>query len=140
MIFSLPKQYYLLLLQSQLNDKISLSFKRDFENDHSKPRILVDFRLENQIIWHFVLTSTILISERNKKNFCGFFQVVSRTLKIQVGRKWQDPKWWELSYKNTVMKNGFDFLFVITVFLYDHSHHFWSHHFRSHHFRTTWTW
>ena len=46
-------------LRSQLNAKISLSFKRDFENDHSKLRILVDSRLENQKIWRFVLTSTI---------------------------------------------------------------------------------
>ena len=36
------------LLRSQINAKISLSFKRDFENDHSKQRILVDSRLENQ--------------------------------------------------------------------------------------------
>ena len=48
-----------ILLRSQLNAKISLSFKRDFENDHSKLRILVDSRLENQRIWRFVLTSTI---------------------------------------------------------------------------------
>ena len=31
------------------------------------------------------------------------------------------------------MKNGFDFPFVITVFLYDHSQNF-----RSHHFRPNW--
>ena len=48
-----------LLLRSQLNDKISLSFKRDFENDQSKLRILVDSRLKNQKIWRFVLISTI---------------------------------------------------------------------------------
>ena len=47
------------LLRSQLNAKISLSFKRDFENDHSKLRILVDSRLENQRIWRFVSISTI---------------------------------------------------------------------------------
>ena len=47
------------LLRSQLNAKISLSFKRDFENDHSKLRILVDSCLENQRIWRFVLISTI---------------------------------------------------------------------------------
>ena len=35
------------------------------------------------------------------------------------------------------MKNGFDFPFVITVFLYGHSRH--SHHFRSHHFRPYWS-
>ena len=51
----------IVLLRSQLNTKISLSFKRDFENDHSKLRILVDSRLENQRIWRFVLTSTITI-------------------------------------------------------------------------------
>ena len=51
------------LLLSQLNAKISLSFKRDIENDHSKLRILVDFRLENQLIWCFVLTSTIEVSD-----------------------------------------------------------------------------
>ena len=48
-----------LLLRSQVNAKISLSFKRDFENDHSKLRKLVDSRLENQRIWRFDLTSTI---------------------------------------------------------------------------------
>ena len=48
-----------ILLWSQLNAKISLSFKRDFENDHTKLRILVDSRLENQRIWLFVLNSTI---------------------------------------------------------------------------------
>ena len=47
-----------LLLRSQLNAKISLCFKRDFENDHSKLRILVDSRLENHRLWRFVLTST----------------------------------------------------------------------------------
>ena len=31
---------------------------------------------------------------------------------------------------NTVTKNGFEFPFVKTVFLYGHSHHFGSHHFR----------
>ena len=49
----------LFLLRSQLNAKISLSFKRDLENNHSKLRILVDSRLENHRIWRFVLTSTI---------------------------------------------------------------------------------
>ena len=49
----------LILLRSQLNAKISLSFEREFENDHSKLRIFVDSRLENQRIWFFVLTSTI---------------------------------------------------------------------------------
>ena len=39
-----------MLLWSQLNAKISLSFKRDFGNDHSKLRILVDSRLKNQRI------------------------------------------------------------------------------------------
>ena len=47
------------LLRSRLNAKISLSFKRDFENDRSKLRILADSRLENQRIWRFVLNSTI---------------------------------------------------------------------------------
>ena len=47
------------LLRSRLNEKISLSFKRDFEKDHSKLRILVDSRLENQRIWRFVMNSTI---------------------------------------------------------------------------------
>ena len=51
--------YARILLRSQLNAKIYLSFKRDFENDNSQLRILVDSRLENQRIWHFVLISTI---------------------------------------------------------------------------------
>ena len=54
---------------------------------------------------------------------------------FQVGRKWWDPKWWEL-HKNTVMTNGSPKPFAITVFLYGNSHH--SHHFGSHHFRPTW--
>ena len=49
----------LVLLRSQTNAKISLPFKRDFENNHSKLRILVDSRLENQRIWCFVLITTI---------------------------------------------------------------------------------
>ena len=53
-----------ILLRSQLNAKISLSFKRDFENDHSKLRILVDSRLENQRTWRFVLNSTITLTCR----------------------------------------------------------------------------
>ena len=36
--------------------------KENFENDHSKLRILVDSRLENQRIWRFVLTSTINVT------------------------------------------------------------------------------
>ena len=48
-----------LLLRSQLNARISLSFKRNFENDQSKLRILVDSCLENQRTWLFVLNSTI---------------------------------------------------------------------------------
>ena len=42
--------------------RISLSFKRDFENDHSKLRILVDSRLENQRIWRLVVTATVHLS------------------------------------------------------------------------------
>ena len=38
----------IVLLWSQLNAKISFSFKRDFENDHSKLRLLVDSRLEKK--------------------------------------------------------------------------------------------
>ena len=57
-------QVRILLLRSQLDAIISLSFKRDFENDHSKLRTLVDSRLENQRIWRFVLTSTITL-QRN---------------------------------------------------------------------------
>ena len=49
----------LILLRSQLNAKISLYFEREFENDHSKLRIFVDSRLENQRMWRFVLTSTL---------------------------------------------------------------------------------
>ena len=41
------------LLRSQLNAKISLSFQRDSENDQSKLRILVDSRLENQRIQRY---------------------------------------------------------------------------------------
>ena len=48
-------------LRSQLNAKISLSFTRYFENDHSRLRILVDSRLENQRIWRFVLNSIIAL-------------------------------------------------------------------------------
>ena len=70
----------------------------------------------------------------------GWFQHLEVTVKmmlnrnyIQVGRKWWDPKWWEWwewPYKNTVMTNGFDFPFIITVLLYGNSHHFGSHLFR----------
>ena len=43
-------QWAPLLLRSQLNAKISLSFKRNFENDHSKLRILVNSRIENRYL------------------------------------------------------------------------------------------
>ena len=59
-IINIKYSALILLLRSQLNAKISLSFKRDFENDQSKLRILVDSRLENQRIWRFVLNSTII--------------------------------------------------------------------------------
>ena len=54
--------------------KISLSFKRDFENDHSKLRILVDSRLENRRIWRFVLTLTIILARQR------IFDTISSTL------------------------------------------------------------
>ena len=56
---TLDGNWYNVLLRSQLNAKITLSFKRDFENDHSKLRILFNSRLENHRIWRFVLISTI---------------------------------------------------------------------------------
>ena len=52
-------KHILKIFDSNINAKISLSFKRDFENDQSKLRILDDSRIENQWIWRFVLTSTI---------------------------------------------------------------------------------
>ena len=58
-LISCGEDILLILLRSQLNAIIYLSFKRYFENDHSKLRILVDSRLENQRIWRFVLYSTI---------------------------------------------------------------------------------
>ena len=61
-----PPLHAHILLRPRLNAKISLSFKRDFENDHSKLRILVDSRLENQRIWRFVLKSTISIDFKIK--------------------------------------------------------------------------
>ena len=50
--------------------KISFSFKRDFEYDYSKLRILVDSRLENQRIWRFVLISTISQQSLRKRVTC----------------------------------------------------------------------
>ena len=55
-------------------------FKRDFEIDHSKLRILVDSRLENQRIWRFVLISTRI----KIMNECGHFLLMSLSLSTET--------------------------------------------------------